>query len=152
MIGQVRIKASIRSQPRVESQPSDRTACTYPASQSQTSYPKSHSQEFLVAGLIGGPGVYRWVPVGAFVGAASVVPGLDIVEHGGFGLTVGGEAIVVVELGLEMREPVLGHGVVPADSGAAHRLGDPVASTRSEERRVGNECRQRRTPHESQDK
>src|SRR5699024_10011369 len=44
MIGQVRIKASIRSQPRVESQPSDRTACTYPASQSQTSYPKSHSQ------------------------------------------------------------------------------------------------------------
>ena len=44
-------------------------------------------------------------------------------------LAVGGKAVVVVELGFEMREPVLGHRVVPADSGAAHRLGNAVAST-----------------------
>lgn len=36
---------------------------------------------------------------------------------------------MVVELGLEMREPILGHTVIPADPGAGHLLGDTVAST-----------------------
>lgn len=60
------------------------------------------------------------VPVCALVGASSVVPGLDVAKDGSFSLTVGSKTLVVVELSLEMREPVLGHGVIPADPGAAH--------------------------------
>lgn len=56
----------------------------------------------MAAGLIFGPGVPGWVPAGAFVGSAPVVPGLDVIQDCGFGLTVGGEALVAVELGLEM--------------------------------------------------
>ena len=63
-------------------------------------------QEFLVAGFVIDPGMHRWVSAGALVGSAAVVPGLDVAQHGSFGLTMGREARVVVELGFEMREPL----------------------------------------------
>ena len=50
--------------------------------------------------------MHRRVSAGALVGSAAVVPGLDVAQHGSFGLTMGREARVVVELGFEMREPL----------------------------------------------
>ena len=82
----------------------------------------------MVAGLVIDPGVYWWVTIGTVVGSASVVPGLDVIQDGGFGFAVGSETSVMVELGFKVRKPILGHGVIPADSGASHRLGDTVAS------------------------
>lgn len=57
------------------------------------------------------PGVHRWVVADTLVGAAAVAPELDAVQDSGCSRTGASEPVMVVELGLEARKPILGETV-----------------------------------------
>ena len=94
----------------------------------------------------------------------SIVKNLDVVEQAAIRGPVVEPVFVVGQLGLEQMEEGLSHGVIPAVALTAHALhkavfADPVSESgagvlnaaigvdRSEERRVGKECRSRWSPY-----
>lgn len=79
--------------------------------------------------LMSGPCSDRAEPAVVRVGAATVVPTLDVFHHRGARTEVVGELLLVEHLGLQMREEILGDGIVPAHPDLAHGLSDSVRLT-----------------------
>ncbi|NWN89594.1 MAG: hypothetical protein HLX51_13840 [Micrococcaceae bacterium] len=68
----------------------------------------------MATGVIVISDVDEWKPTGTLVESASAVQGLDRAPDDGFRFAVAVEPLVMVEIDLETREPVLGHAIAPA--------------------------------------
>jgi len=74
------------------------------------------------------PGLFRGAVVEAGMGALAVIKHFDVFGFGHASSGPGGEDLLVVHFVFQTGEKRLSDGVVPADSGATHRLGDPSCS------------------------